>query len=214
MSAFETTACDERLPLLVDAAEGILDAEARAGLDAHLVDCAGCRAELDELRETTALLAATRHEPDALHVAGFAVRTTDAAERFRDRSVRGFWWALPVPQRLAAFFSAAALAASVALFVAARPDTRPATDPSAGALASADRAVEPTLFELLEDDGLAFDGSFADDPFAMDPFAVEDVAFDRLASLGASSGWVDLDTGFDTLDDEDIDALIELLETT
>ncbi len=47
---------------LHEAADGRLDAAARAALDVHLVDCAACRAELDAIRWTKGQVAAARED--------------------------------------------------------------------------------------------------------------------------------------------------------
>src|SRR5262245_33616784 len=139
-------ACENRIADLVDAASGSLEPARRAELDAHLATCAGCRAELEALRSATDALESTRFSPDPLHLAGFAARTADRAEAFRDRSARGLWWGTTRAMRFALSACAGALAASLVLLVAARTvvthdvhapaiaTTAPAPDDDAAAL--------------------------------------------------------------------------------
>lgn len=187
------TPCDDRIPALVDAAVGELAPAARAALEAHVAACPGCRAELASLTTVDALLVTTRHEPDPLSLSGFAARTADAAERFRDRSARGLWWSLPRAQRFASLFSAGALAAAVALFAARPPEPAASVDPAPLAAVTLEDEEEET-----EEDELA-----AAAPATLaDSLAAADLPF------------VQLDLGLDTLDEDELEALIDLLEAT
>lgn len=110
-------ACEARLPGLVDLASGVgPDRE----LEEHLTGCAGCRAELADLRQMEGLLLETSARPDDFSLSGFAIRTADRAERFRDRSPRGLWWSLTRAMRVTVGFSATALGVSAMLFASAR----------------------------------------------------------------------------------------------
>jgi anti-sigma factor RsiW len=110
-------ACEARLPELIDLASG---SGSSKELEKHLTECAGCRAELVGLRETQALLMETSARPDDFSLSGFAVRTADRAEVFRDRSPRGLWWSLTRAMRVTLGFSVTALGVSAMLFVSAR----------------------------------------------------------------------------------------------
>ena len=68
----------ELVELITDYLEGTLPATERVRFDAHLTDCPGCRAYLDQLRRTVNLTGALREEsiPPATMVA--------PRDRFRD----------------------------------------------------------------------------------------------------------------------------------
>lgn len=180
--------CEDRIPALVDAASGELSAPQRAELNTHLLTCAACRAELEALQKTTSLLSSTARVPDDFSLSGFAVRTTDRAEAYRDRSVRGLWWSVTRGMRIAMSLSGAALAAAVTLLaVPERP--RKVVETPVAAVPADDEADEawqeyvPDAIELMHDGQSSF----------------------------ASSGLPSLDTGLDTLTDEELEALTDSL---
>jgi anti-sigma factor RsiW len=134
-------ACEARLPELVDLASGI---GSHRELEDHLSGCPGCSAELAALRQTEALLLETSARPDDFSLSGFAIRTADRAEGFRDRSPRGLWWSLTRAMRVTVGFSATALGVSVMLLVTAR-QPQPALQGARSSVAPVvqARAVDP-----------------------------------------------------------------------
>jgi anti-sigma factor RsiW len=66
MSEVETPQmrCKELVELITDYLEGTLPTEDRARFDAHLADCDGCHAYLDQMRETISALG--RLPPESL----------------------------------------------------------------------------------------------------------------------------------------------------
>lgn len=185
--------CEALLPDLVDLSAGELALERRAGVERHLQACAACRQELAELGETTALLQETRYEPHDLHLSGFPARATERAERFRDRSVRGWWWTLTRGQRIASTFSTVALAAAVMLVVIAQPSPRTAErrlpGPAQAALAADDDETPDLLAMMLDDEALAmlagpYDGYT--DPHL--DYTLEALTDDELAELAMIIG--------------------------
>lgn len=186
--------CEALLPDLVDLSAGELPLEKRAAVERHLQACAACRQELAELGETTAFMQETRYEPHDLHLASFPARATERAERFRDRSVRGWWWTLTRGQRIASTFSTAALAAAVMLVVIAQPAPsgptaeRPLPGSTQAALAADDETPD-LLAMMMDDEALAMgDGQY--DGYA-DPnldYALEALTDDELAELALLIG--------------------------
>ncbi len=73
--------CDEVLNQLVAFSSGELPADVRQVVQAHLAECAACRAELSRLDALAGVLAGTRSPPVP---AGFAARVTAAARRRQD----------------------------------------------------------------------------------------------------------------------------------
>lgn len=149
-------ACDDRIAALVDAASG---EPAGPALTAHLASCPGCTAELRNMQQTESVLRATAKVPDDLHLSGFAYRVADRAEAFRDRSPRGLWWSFTRGARLAMTFSASALVASMALFVAARSPgpARTVATPAAAVPVLADESESweeyiPEAMRSIDDD--------------------------------------------------------------
>ena len=182
-------ACEDRIPALVDAAAGDLSGSSRTELYTHLLQCPGCRAELDELQRTTELLEDTSSGPEDFSIIGFAARTTDRAEAFRDRSVKGLWWSVTRGARLALSLSGAVLAASLALFtVSQRPISAPVTPPSAASVTSTSEPWEsyiPEAVRLVHDsDGLSA-GVVTSEPVSLDD-GLQNLSVDELELLALS----------------------------
>jgi anti-sigma factor RsiW len=101
---------------LNDYVDGLLEADAAAGVDAHLAACAACRTEVERLRGLLALARALpdRVEPPADVWAGIAARTVGLGRARRDalRSLR-----LPLAAAAAALV---ALGATATAFVLTR----------------------------------------------------------------------------------------------
>lgn len=199
-------ACEDRIPELVDAMEGNASPE----FSAHLTTCVGCRTELEANRAITSLVERTRVVPDDLHLAGFAHRVTDAAERRRDGTFLGLWRRLAWKQRLSVGFGAAACAAlgAVLVFLAgSAPGIFPnnsRTDPS---LASDSRLAASSL-QLLDRE---FDDWLTDaDDFEADDF-LEEEALDSLLVTWETEPVPSLEDGLGALSDEDIAELSNLL---
>jgi anti-sigma factor RsiW len=62
MSEAEPLSCQELVELVTDYLEGALPADERARFEAHLAGCHGCRAYLDQMRQTIAAVGALSEE--------------------------------------------------------------------------------------------------------------------------------------------------------
>jgi anti-sigma factor RsiW len=118
--------CPERVPLLVRAADGALDASDQAALDAHLALCDRCRVALEGQRVArTALMSWTPDMAPADFVAR-VLRDVDAHESWLDRwDFRRWSW------RLAPLATAAAIAMGI---VVGRTDVSYADAASTGSI--------------------------------------------------------------------------------
>ena len=187
-------ACEARLPALVDAASGDVPEADRRELAQHLATCAGCRDELAELEQTQTLLVSTSGAPDDFLLAGFAHRTADRAEAFRDRSTRGLWWSLTRAMRFTMAFSSSAVAASFALFLLARhPAVAPVSHPERMAAGTLGKAAAT---EAMPDEGL----DESDEPADSD---VVQMLSDEKAEPEEAS----LDTALDALSTDELNEL-------
>jgi anti-sigma factor RsiW len=88
--------CDRVLPLVAAAADGMLDADRRAALDAHLSVCDGCRTALADQMAVRAWLTRT---PPLVVPAGFAQRVRGRIDEGEgllgcSRWLRGSVWVL------------------------------------------------------------------------------------------------------------------------
>ncbi len=114
--------CSEVEPLLAPAADGLLDAARRAQLDAHLAECGGCRAALEDQRQVASILASTV-APDVSPAFLVAVNgRIDASDDLLE-SVDFRWWTL----RLAPIAAVLALVAYLGIGARATTITQTST---------------------------------------------------------------------------------------
>ncbi|MBV9080331.1 MAG: zf-HC2 domain-containing protein [Elusimicrobia bacterium] len=78
--------------LLSDYLDGGLDAAERAAVDAHLVDCAECRGELEQLKSVLAWSKSAAKTPPP---SGLEARLHARISRERTPAGRGRWWVAP-----------------------------------------------------------------------------------------------------------------------
>jgi len=69
--------CQELVELVTDYLEGALDPDDRARFDAHLDECAGCRAYLAQMRSTLRLVRASGELEQRPEVAGLMAAFRD-----------------------------------------------------------------------------------------------------------------------------------------
>ncbi len=118
--------CPEVEPLLAPAADGLLDAARRAQLDAHLAECDGCRAALEDQRQVASILASTV-APDVSQAFLVAVNgRIDASDDLLE-SVDFRWWTL----RLAPIAAVLALVAYLGIGARATTITQTSTQAAA-----------------------------------------------------------------------------------
>ncbi len=101
--------CDEILKLLPDYQAGLLEDARRESVQAHLAACASCRAELEALERTAAVLGETEALTPSRDL------WPAIAAQLSPRRTSSVWWRTPVPRQRAWRF---ALAAAIVLFVA------------------------------------------------------------------------------------------------
>jgi anti-sigma factor RsiW len=100
--------CPERVPLLVRAVDGALDTAGRVALEAHLAECARCRAALDGQRIARTHLMSWSPAAAPSDFVARVLRDVDAHESWLDRwDFRRWTW------RLAPVATAAAIAMGI-----------------------------------------------------------------------------------------------------
>lgn len=179
--------CEGFIPALVDAASNELSPEARPAFERHLQTCADCRKELAALSGTTALLTATRDEPDPLTLSGFTYRTTLAAESRRHHGPTEFWSRWGRSLRALVYAATAASAVALALFVVPTPELPVA--PAPVSLDEIATASELRLWQMYTDDASP----------------------SMLAESMGRAEVFSLDDGLADLTDAELDELIQLL---
>ena len=121
------------------------------------------------LEQTTSLLVETSRVPEDFSISGFAARTADRAESFRDRSARGLWWSVTRGMRIAASLSGGALVAAAAFFVMAQDSSSPAIAPppvvaTANEVSEPWEAYIPEAVRLMHSTDMSNAGLFAEEP--------------------------------------------------
>jgi anti-sigma factor RsiW len=167
--------CRDRIGLIVRAADGSLDADGRAALDAHLETCAACREALEGQRAARAALAAW---PEAMALPDFSARVMARLERDRNwlelLDFRRWSW------RLSPVVAALAIAAYVTV------------DQTSAAVAQSS-AASGAATEAAAGLGAGASGADASDAGASDAAAVSGASgADAAAAAGLWAGDADL----------------------
>lgn len=212
------SACERFLPLLVERATGEIASGEAAPLEAHLSVCEACRREADELRAMGALLAEDAAgatpggvaDPGPLYWRGFAgrvaLRLPPRESRIRPPAFRAF--------RPRARLALAAAVAAIT-WVALRGPAGPAAADDPRLLADAVAPADPVVaiaelggdqLDLLERRLFATAPAREPVPVPAAPAPAEDEAI-------ADPNLYDYDA-LEELSPEDLDALLERLDTT
>lgn len=201
------TGCDRVQPLLAEWVTNELDGVDAADVRSHLAECAACRADEAEMREVLSVLDAEKSpdglggvkDPGAPYWAGFASRVSaSVAAKPRAKKAPAATNVVSLFSRVPRFAAAALAAAALVVLAVNMPRTATVSDPDA------------QLAALLASPGAEGIGD-AFVPSASD--AMAGLATDDLARLGERLVGEEDGADLDDLSSDQLDELLELLET-